>query len=465
MNQEGQSLFARLAAVATMLLATVTLAAVALHGWRMNVLSVGSQHQAMLTVADLGATELTAAVDARPAGEPAEDALQQSFERWGWAVLQQPCTRAVALADTQGQVLRSMPADAHMAGMPLRPSAASGTAYLGEVDLFGRGGEKLWVAMRPVGNGGGAAPLGVLVLVCSKPSLTAAWASWSLVFGAPLGVIAALSFVVALRWLRRRVYEPLGRLARRGSEDLSAWMARLPVERADEVGHIARSTGDLLAELRELQSEVGHLRRTLDSRVAARTRQINNKLRDARREAWVDPLTNLANRRLLDERLEDLFEIQRDGGGELTAVMLDIDHFKTLNDAEGHPAGDDLLRFLGHLLRGSLRDTDLAIRYGGDEFLILLPDVTLVQATKLADRIVRLFAQKTSLCEARPQPTLSAGAASTNHSGARTGKELVELADIAMYQAKVDGKNGVHTMVRSTAPHADNSPAREACSA
>ena len=450
--RQSRSLFARLVAAVTMLLAVITLAAVALHGWQMHLLSLDSQRRAVGAVANLGAAHLTGAVDARPANVSAGDALISEFERWGWAALQQPRVLAAALGDSQGQVLASLPPDARIAELVAGLPSQSAADVLAKADLFGRSVHKVCVVARPVGNLGGTAPLATLVVVADRPPLIAAWASWTLVFGVPLGGLASLSFMIALRWLRRRVQEPLDTLVRKGAEDASAWLARLPTDRPDELGRIARETGDLLVELRDLHGQLGRLRRSLDSRVVARTRQMNAQLRDARRKAWIDPLTSLGNRRLLDERLEELFDIQRDTDGELTVVMFDIDNFKSLNDTMGHAAGDELLRFLGELLQGSLRETDVAIRYAGDEFLVLLPEISPDLAAGLADRILRLFAQHTSLLKTKPQPTLSAGVASTCRSQVANGKRLIELADAALYQAKSHGKNMVHVVDRPNTP-------------
>ena len=461
--RQNRSLFARLAAAVTMLLAVVTLAAVALHGWQMHLLSLDSQRRAVGVVANLGAAHLTSAVDTRPADASARDALISEFEHWGWAALQQPRVLAIALGDSQGQVLASLPTDARTAELVARLPSQGAETGLAAANLFDRSTRKVWIAARPVGDLGGTAPLAILVVVAGRPPLTGAWVSWTLIFGVPLGGVASLSFVIALRWLRRRVQEPLDTLIRRGAEDTSAWLARLPTDRSDELGRIARETGDLLAELRDLHGQLGRLRRSLDSRVVARTRQMNAKLRDARRKAWIDPLTGLGNRRLLEERLEELFDLQRDTGAELTVVMFDIDNFKNLNDTLGHAAGDELLRFLGELLQSSLRETDVAVRYAGDEFLVLLPEVSPDLAAGLADRILRLFAQHTSLLETQPQPTLSAGVASTCRSQVANGKRLIDLADAALYKAKSHGKNTVYVVGRPNAPQPQETarPARQ----
>lgn len=448
MSQQSASLFARLAAGATMLLATITLAAVALHGWRMHALSLQAQHQALNTMADLGATQLSAALDTRPTDMPAMDALADEFDRWSWAVLRQPRMLLTMLGDNQGNVIRAVPQDVPYQGVVATLLTSDPAARSCKVSLAGERVETAWIVTRPVGSSLHAGPVATLLVAAERRPLIAAWVTWSVLFGVPLGGIAALSFVIALRWLHLRVREPLATLVRRGYEKPADWLARLPTHRADEVGLIARETGELVAQLNDLHAEVQSLRHTLDSRVALRTREINAQLRDAQQKTWIDPLTKLGNRRLLDERLNELFGIERQAGDDFTVVMFDVDNFKAHNDQMGHAAGDELLSFIGRLLRGSLRETDLPIRYAGDEFVILLPDTSQEHAVNLADRIVRLFAQQASLLKTRPHPTLSAGVASVRQCGAASARELLELADAALYQAKREGKNAVRAAAR-----------------
>ncbi len=442
MAEPRTSLFARLAAGAVMLLAVVTLAAVALHGWGMYVLSLDTQGQATTAIADFGASQLSTAVDARARHRSVEEMLQEAFDEWGSAALRQPRVLLVALLDADQRVLRCKPSDVRPPG--LAPSGEPGGGVgLCRLDPLGGGPREVWVATRGVGDTAAAAPLAHVMVVADKPPLTIAWATWSLLFGLPLGGIACLAFVIAMRWLHLRVRVPLERLVRPPTENTVTWLAQLPTDSPDEVGCIARETGDLLTELHDLQSELDHLRRTLDSRVAARTRRITTQLGDAQRKAWMDPLTGLGNRRLLEHRLEELFEAGRNGGG-LALVMFDVDNFKVLNDTQGHTAGDQLLQFFGHLLAASIREGDLPIRYGGDEFVALLPGVTLDQAAGLAQRIVRSFGQRTAALPVTPPPTLSAGVVSSRGSGALSGAELLKLADAALYRAKGRGKNGVY---------------------
>jgi len=242
-------------------------------------------------------------------------------------------------------------------------------------------------------------------------------------------------------WLARRVRKPLGALAAAaGCLDTCA-APPLPVDRNDEIGVIARALEGLRRKVNRSEGQVERLERTMDSRVKDQTRQINAMLRRAERAAWIDPLTKLGNRRLLEDRLERVLEAQQRTGQDLTVVMLDLDHFKNLNDTLGHSVGDDMLRFVGELLRGALRPTDVAVRYGGDEFVIILVDTTPEDAAALTERLARLFRQRAAVLNLDPPVSMSAGVASLLQGRPSSGRNLLEMADQALYKAKSSGKS------------------------
>lgn len=204
----------------------------------------------------------------------------------------------------------------------------------------------------------------------------------------------------------------------------------------------------LVQRLAFLQSEVEaasrrhrHFKRRTAEQILAHERTYRRRLRHTLAATLVDPLTALHNRRFLEAELEGVFNAQRAADADLSVAMLDLDEFKRYNDTFGHPAGDALLRFTGDLLRGSIRAGDFAVRYGGDEFLLVMPGVGLEDARKIVARIVALFAQFTS---GRPEPcpvSLSAGVASRLSQAPGSGQELIAAADAALYRAKSDGKN------------------------
>jgi diguanylate cyclase (GGDEF)-like protein len=162
--------------------------------------------------------------------------------------------------------------------------------------------------------------------------------------------------------------------------------------------------------------------------------------RQTERLAMIDGLTGIFNRRYMDIILRKEFNRCDRYGKNLSVCILDIDNFKLINDSKGHVFGDQVLRELANLLRESIRDEDIVCRYGGEEFLIILPETDAQGAQILANRI-RDEMKETEFF-AKYNVTFSAGTA-TYPSCAREMTDLVLAADRALYQAKYDGKDRV----------------------
>ncbi|HEU4411607.1 MAG TPA: diguanylate cyclase [Polyangiaceae bacterium] len=184
-------------------------------------------------------------------------------------------------------------------------------------------------------------------------------------------------------------------------------------------------------------------------RLHLRMKTLQDELRDAnaRLEALsnTDPLTGLANRRCLERRLADEVARARRHGIPLTAVALDIDHFKSVNDQHGHDMGDIVLRNVARAMADGLRSNDLAARPGGEEFLLLLPHTDLIGGLAMAERVRARLERLTHVGpNAALRVTASFGVACTAPSGAEpTGEELLARADQALYDAKRSGRNRV----------------------
>ena len=172
----------------------------------------------------------------------------------------------------------------------------------------------------------------------------------------------------------------------------------------------------------------------------------NLSLRESLRvQAVRDPLTGLYNRRYMQEFLERELQRARRQHRPLSVLMLDLDHFKRYNDRFGHAAGDELLRSLGGTLLHGIRPDDVACRYGGEEFVIVLPECALPLATARAEEICKRIKQTST-----PRPgeeceglTISIGVAAYDDNGANTVSLLLKLADQALYQAKRAGSDRV----------------------
>jgi diguanylate cyclase (GGDEF)-like protein/PAS domain S-box-containing protein len=171
----------------------------------------------------------------------------------------------------------------------------------------------------------------------------------------------------------------------------------------------------------------------------------NLKLREAlRNQAIKDPLTGLFNRRFMQEALEREIRRASRRGSSLSVIMLDIDHFKRLNDTLGHEAGDIVLREMGAFLRRSVRSADVACRYGGEEITLILPDATIEDAQQRAEDL-RDGVKKLALQERGRTigpVTISLGVASFPQHGA-TADTLLRSADESLYKAKHLGRDRV----------------------
>ena len=170
-------------------------------------------------------------------------------------------------------------------------------------------------------------------------------------------------------------------------------------------------------------------------------------------QAVHDALTGLYNRRYLDERLPT--ELQRviTNNQHLCVAMMDLDNFKLFNDVNGHDAGDEILKVLARILKENFRDEDIACRYGGEEFLIILKNTELTLAYSRLERVREIVKNTTISFEERSLPplTISAGIAEAPTHG-RTAKTIIQAADKALYVAKQSGRNRIVSFNLSQIP-------------
>jgi diguanylate cyclase (GGDEF)-like protein len=162
---------------------------------------------------------------------------------------------------------------------------------------------------------------------------------------------------------------------------------------------------------------------------------------EAARLATMDPLTGAYNRRTFHEIAERELSRARRAGQPLSIIVLDIDHFRAVNERHGNRVGDLALQCVADLARGALRKEDMLVRYGGEEFLVLLPGAGLDDVAQIGERIRRAVGE-TSVVEGeqRISVTVSLGGA-TYGDGAASAEQLVARADAALYGAKAEGRN------------------------
>ncbi len=232
------------------------------------------------------------------------------------------------------------------------------------------------------------------------------------------GLVTAIAILVIMSLTRPIDALIAGAKAAAGG-DLSQ---EIPISSNDQIGYLTQVFNRMTTSLRESREKLEKLTRT-------------------------DELTGLPNRRELDRMFKaELGRAQR-SEKPLSVLMTDFDNFKKFNDQYGHLKGDSLLSEASHFLNLNLRPTDIATRYGGEEFVMLLPDTTKRQAASLAERLRLEFAEACrDADESSPWVTISIGVATWPEDG-KSKEDLLRAADTALYSAKRAGRNCVRTAV------------------
>ncbi|HTT70731.1 MAG TPA: diguanylate cyclase [Anaeromyxobacteraceae bacterium] len=194
----------------------------------------------------------------------------------------------------------------------------------------------------------------------------------------------------------------------------------------------------------------------IQARAAAmlRIKSLQDQLRVTKGEleklSMTDGLTGLYNHRYFEQRLQEEFGRAQRYSDPVSLIMLDLDHFKAVNDRHGHPFGDRVLRESAELISASIRDPDICARYGGEEFAIILPKTHLQGALAVAERFVRKMREKTFRLEAsgaqaavEARVTASVGVAFYPSKDVTSPQALVKFADEALYRAKREGRDTI----------------------
>ena len=259
-------------------------------------------------------------------------------------------------------------------------------------------------------------------------------------------VMMSIPGLIAFLTLHRLVVRPIEKMqgmAERVSRGELA--ARVAIRSRDEVGQLAE-------QLNAMAQRIEDYTASLEKRVEERTHELaaaNSQLVEVNQQlerlAKTDPLTGLYNRRQFMEQLD--FEIRRGARNphQFALILLDVDHFKSYNDAHGHSAGDELLQRMAALLSLNLRGTDVIARYGGEEFVVLLLDTGADEGYATAHKLQQVVeAQPFPREETQPNGklTISVGVAFYPHDS-RDGRKLIDYADRALYKSKERGRNTV----------------------
>ncbi len=220
---------------------------------------------------------------------------------------------------------------------------------------------------------------------------------------------------------------------------------------------------DDIRELRKRMSdEVGNLRRSVAEKqkkdeeaytqLTARVETLQRKLSEMEVEATIDPLTKVGNRRQFEGSLARLVSKAKDSGTSLSLAMIDVDHFKKINDTHGHPIGDRVLLCVAQALAKGVRQTDVVCRYGGEEFAILLPGASATEVEGRMKKLLLDIANSTyeyDVITRKEQVHFTVSCGLVDLDSEETAETMVKRADEALYEAKKKGRNRVITRKRS----------------
>ncbi|KAF1023760.1 MAG: Diguanylate cyclase DgcM [Pseudomonas sp.] len=258
-----------------------------------------------------------------------------------------------------------------------------------------------------------------------------------------LGVIAAVLFGFVAYYLAAYLSRPIEQLARSAKRVQNQEPdAQFPREHfVLEIAQLGQSmqgmTQSLLGKERELQDTNASLEATVAQRTAALT-QANAELLNL---ASHDGLTGAYNRRRFDEKLAECNLLFRRSGRAFALLLIDVDHFKRINDTHGHAVGDDVLRQLARLIQETTRVTDFVARYGGEEFAVLLPEIEAPNSPDVVAEKIRAAIAQAHFAVVGPV-TVSIGIGIADAADGTT-TELIKRADQQLYRAKSSGRNRV----------------------
>jgi diguanylate cyclase len=200
---------------------------------------------------------------------------------------------------------------------------------------------------------------------------------------------------------------------------------------------IISETQDLAETSRMLQAQLDESKKEMQS--------LRHDLAQAHQTAKTDALTGLFNRRAFDQKLDDHLKTHKQNNFELCLLILDLDHFKRVNDTFGHQVGDNVLRYTANLIKQHIAEHHCAARYGGEEMAIIMPNTPFNEAMEVAEKIRRSLAQH-SLKRKDSKESIGKVTVSIGVSGFKINdsiESLIERADKAMYRAKNNGRNQV----------------------
>lgn len=242
----------------------------------------------------------------------------------------------------------------------------------------------------------------------------------------------------------------------RQASDLQQLQQSLSAQLDNIVGSVEKFRSTQFKRQQTSEGEIKRLREQLRAS-ESESEQLRQSLREQRLRATTDALTQLPNRHAYHDRLHQEYSRWRRYRGKLSLVLCDIDLFKSVNDKHGHAGGDVVLKHVANIVRTTLRESDFAARFGGEEFVLLMPETNLVEATKAVNKLRQQIASK-SVTYQHHNIAVTASFGVAEFELEDVPRDVFERADKALYRAKVKGRNQVNCERRQSD---DETPADE----
>lgn len=249
-------------------------------------------------------------------------------------------------------------------------------------------------------------------------------------------VIAVLAVIIAAL-LSHSIAKPLVELENHADEIAQGKFEEHPDAGAwREVKELTRHFNFMVRSLNDLNDN-------LNQKVVERTNELQEANRQLKEYSEKDPLTGLHNRRFLTDRLYEEFKRSADHGSTLSLAILDIDHFKSVNDTWGHAAGDGILKMLANYLIENVRDSDMVVRLGGEEFCMVFPDDNYTHTLAILEQVRKDIESLSYAHDSQAISVTSSFGVARLDLGVDDQEALLHKADLALYQAKQQGRNRV----------------------
>jgi diguanylate cyclase (GGDEF)-like protein len=254
-------------------------------------------------------------------------------------------------------------------------------------------------------------------------------------------IILPVVAVILRRWLEP--WRELVVAARLLAEGNFARIKPVTVRGEDEVGFLAATFNDMASKLLLKRRELEDANASLEQTVLQRTLELQVEKEKLDTAAHTDILTGLANRRAFGEAMKKHFAQAHTYGGDLCVLLIDLDGFKSVNDTYGHDIGDEVLKVAAESMKRHCKNNHLAIRMGGDEFMVLMPATKLAAAAAIADQIRNDFAHDSQalFSDTGARVSMSQGLANIDQAHPEDATQLIAQADKALYAAKAAGKS------------------------